>query len=256
MDLKQAKIMSASVIGIFAVIVAVIALSNNGVDIKQVITNKISHKSIGFSKTKQSKSKKKEPVKWCYATYAPHGAIWSSHCYDSKKECKSDLKNDRAEGRTVNTKSCYKDVWIEGVCLDNVYTGTTRFDDFYGMEYRAISYVCTKSLEECETFHSYQSKYSKCYKARIRTRESEYFYLTPKSKKAKIIEAGKVDPNKCNTFPPAENQQQALENLGLDWNKTKNWGAFVDVNDILRADKPSCREIVKDSQEYNKYKRK
>ena len=238
---------------------------------------------------------KEEPVKWCYATYAPHGAIWSSHCYDSKKECKSDLNDDRAEGRTINTKSCYKYEEISGYCIDDVYTGETRLDDFDNSEYKVVTQVCTKTLDECAKFTNYQSEPSDCYSMTISTRESEENHLTPDNVKKKILEtepaahdavtdsksvtdkqinnngnkksskgtdtkgvkkSASSAPNKCNDFRHAENQQKAFEKLGLDWNKTKNWGAFVDVDGILRADKPSCREIVKDSQEYNKYKRK
>ncbi|MBD5401005.1 hypothetical protein HDR61_04685 [bacterium] len=255
MDLKQAKIMSASVIGIFTVVIAVMTLANNGVDIKSVIAGKINHKSMAFSNIKQSNQINAESVRWCYATYAPHGDIWSSLCYDSKKECKNHLKEDIAEGRTVNTKSCYKYEEISGYCIENVYTGETRFDDFDNSEYKVVTQVCTKTHEECAEFANYQGQPSGCYPATISVHESEDNYLTSDNVKKKILKNKPVDQNKCNDFIHAENQQQAFENLGLDWNKTKTWGAFVDTNNILRANKPSCREIIKDSVEYNKYKR-
>lgn len=227
MTIKQTKIIAASVIVILITVIGILA----------------------FLRTKQEGGNR-----WCFASYAPHGAIWDSNCYDSKKECNNDLKRYRADYMTVNTKSCYKEKWIDGFCLEGVYTGETRADDVEFIEYRVMSYICTKTQKECEKFHQYQRDYSKCFTARVRTRESEEYYLTPASRKSKVIKAGPVDRNKCSDFMYAPNQQQAFENLGLDWENTKNWGAFIDTNDILRADKPSCREIVKDSAEYNKYK--
>lgn len=59
----------------------------------------------------------------------------------------------------------------------------------------------------------------------------------------------------CATYPKRPDQKQAFDALGLDWGRTNRWGAFVDLNGELRADKPSCRQILKGSDEYEKYRR-
>ena len=84
-----------------------------------------------------------------------------------------------------------------------------------------------------------------------------YVYRQPVGTNVKTYNAPKAASNNnsgCTKYTAAYNQQAAFENLGLNYHKTKKWGAFVDVYGNLRANKPSCRLIERGSAEYNRYK--
>ena len=90
---------------------------------------------------------------YCYAAYAPHGAIWESSCFKTEKECNKNLKENNF--RTLNTKKCYKPYLTKGWCLDAVKLGINRYydDGTYG---EMISDVCTKTKEQCEQLLKYK----------------------------------------------------------------------------------------------------
>ena len=86
---------------------------------------------------------------------------------------------------------------------------------------------------------------------------NSYVYNQPIDTRVNTYNAPKAvtsNNSGCTKFAAAYNQQAAFENLGLNYHKTKKWGAFVDVYGNLRANKPSCRLIKRGSEEYNRYK--
>ena len=94
----------------------------------------------------------------------------------------------------------------------------------------------------------------KCEYQVVAAKESELPYLSTDKELKDLMDS--ITSTKCAKYVHAYDQKQAFERLGLDWEKTNKWGAFVDDKDNLRADKKSCRLIEKNSEEYNKYKKR
>lgn len=192
---------------------------------------------------------------YCFAYWTPHGGFWQDECYSDKKTCKEAFVESKSIGRRHNTEKCYKHEQVTAYCITNVKSGKFM-QDYDDKEYEVLVNVCTEKLDECRKYEKYSSAF--CHKVTdVNTRESEGLYLNSKHDLEDIIKKNKKsNDNKsgCTKYESAPNQQSAFENLGLNWKKTKNWGAFVDVDGNLRANKPSCRLIERGSTEYNKYK--
>lgn len=125
--------------------------------------------------------------KYCYAAYAPHGAMWQASCFKTEKECNKDLKEN--EFRTLNTKKCYQPYLTNGWCLESVNLGVNRFydDNTYG---EMIADVCTKTKESCEKLVKYKRfhKDSGCRKLLVASHHSfETNYLWPEKEVERII---------------------------------------------------------------------
>lgn len=211
---------------------------------------------------------------YCYSFWAPHGGLWQDSCSRDRAGCERNLAESKDMFMQVNTDSCYVYSTTDAYCVSGVLTGQTRYDDFDETEYEVTTEVCVSDVELCKKFAALVRKGVKlkkseiCAKKRVSQRESEASYLTPKSELVAI--AGRLAPRYgvardilnvldvpgCHKYSRPENQRAAFEKLGLDWARTNKWGAFVDTDGVLRADKPSCREIVRNSEEYNKYKKK
>jgi hypothetical protein len=82
----------------------------------------------------------------------------------------------------------------------------------------------------------------------------QYMNSTTNNVPKKVVDT-KSDTT-CTKYKAYPNQQEIFGRLGLDWERTKKWGAFVDMEGTLRANKPSCREIPRISEEYIKYQKK
>lgn len=194
----------------------------------------------------------------CFAYWMPHGGMWQEQCYKSKKECETAREERVDMGSKINRSECYNVNYLGAYCINDILAGYNRYNDIDNTEYAVTTEVCTKDIEQCESFKKYQAKWSRsqCVRKIVADAEWEGSFLTSEEKINDIIKNNqKNNSDTCTEYLPAKNQQQAFEKLGLDWNRTKNWGAFVDENNILRANKPSCREIAKDSAEYQKYKK-
>lgn len=208
------------------------------------------------------------PIQYCFAFWAPHGGYWQDNCYDSRAECNKNLAQRIEISPNVNTKSCYRLERIEAYCLGGVLTGHTRHDDFDNTPYEVKTEICTRTEKQCQEFIKYRDpglagKHIGCEKTIVATREGEGSYLSSRAELDSIIknnaermakdQAGANDGTTCVQYRAATDQQRAFTDLGLDWERTNKWGAFVDVDGALRANKPSCREIKRGSAEYAKY---
>ena len=201
-------------------------------------------------------------LSYCFAFWAPHGRFWQDQCYDSKKDCATALAERKDMGLRLNTDKCYRGEFTDAYCVGAVDTGRIFHtdDDAY---VPWLTTVCAKKLSDCQKYEKYTTDNSHCEKEKnIKTREGEGLYITPAAELEKIDTNGRVhsgavkaSSDGCVNYIAAPDQERAFENLGLDWSRTKTWGAFVDVNGDLRANRPSCRLIERDSREYNRYKK-
>lgn len=222
------------------------------------LRKKLENYIIEQQEEQEIKSKYPEK-KNCFAYWMPHGAMWQEQCYDSKKDCEKARKERASMGSKINRSECYNVNYLGAYCINDILAGYTKYSDMDNTEYEVTTEVCTKDIDECESFKQYQAKGSRsqCVRKIVPDAEWEGSFLTSKEKLNDIIKNNQKnsESNICTKYLPASNQQQAFEKLGLDWNRTKKWGAFVDTNNVLRANKPSCREIVKGSAEYKKYEK-
>lgn len=199
---------------------------------------------------------------YCYAFWASHGAYWQDVCYPTKKECKKSLKEHFEMGLSANTKKCYRQEYTDAYCI-SVPSGYFRQTDDFETVVPIYASVCTKKYEDCAKYERFSIDSDKCEKANVPTRESEGRYLSPQKELDGILTRNTelykptefIKPIECTKYTAIPNQPVAFETLGLDWNRTKNWGAFLDVYGNLRANKPSCRLIKPNSSEYDKYRK-
>ena len=224
----------------------------------------------------------KNNLKYCFAYHDMERLFkWYSYCNSDKKACDKEAANKFSVGYKINVekdKNCYKYHEVKAWCLDDVRTND--FVKYDGDDVELTRTVCTKTEAECSNLRKYQLEgnfVKPCYEKVVSEHEDNNAYLFSQSELEYFINvhdlAKKYKTNSgketvkqqtkannsgnksgCTKYESAPNQQSAFENLGLNWKKTKNWGAFVDIDGNLRANKPSCRLIERGSTEYNKYK--
>ncbi|MCR5194218.1 MAG: hypothetical protein K6B71_01685 [Alphaproteobacteria bacterium] len=206
---------------------------------------------------------------YCYAVWTSGGEYWQNKCYKTRTECQNDLSKRIIWGNKVNTDRCYVREKITAYCVDGARPLEIKTDKFGGKR-TVHAILCARTKKECQKYERFSMTGDHCKAVSgVDTREGENLYLTPKIELDKLIFMGtgqqdtevknvvtKTSGNGtgCTDYVAAPNQQAAFESLGLNWNKTKKWGAFVDVHGNLRANRPSCRLIKRDSEEYNRYK--
>ncbi len=116
--------------------------------------------------------------KYCYATYAPHGDLWNTRCFDNLIECTKSMAQDRADYMYVDTKQCYQPYLVQAWCVRDVNYGMYRYydDDSYG---EIIKTVCTTSKERCDQVQKYTMHDSNavCHKETVISNKTEGMHL-------------------------------------------------------------------------------
>ena len=126
--------------------------------------------------------------KYCFAFWAPHGALWQDECFDNKSECQKELKERMEIGSSVNAKNCYKPYLTNGWCIRDIKTGYNRYyyDGTYGeME----TSVCASSKKQCEQLEKYKHEPSNavCHKQTVLSHPSMHSYLWSQKDINKLI---------------------------------------------------------------------
>ena len=197
---------------------------------------------------------------YCFASYAPHGAFWQDLCYQTQQDCDEVLKEQLDQDIPANTEKCYLLEYTDAYCV-SVPSGYFRATDDFEIVEPIYANVCTKKYKDCTKYERFAIDEGTCQKSKVKTREGEGSYLSTEKELKGIWERNSklfrptpfIKPMECANYAPIPNQAAAFEALRLDWNRTKKWGAFIDVYGNLRANKPSCRLIKPFSDEYEKY---
>lgn len=92
-------------------------------------------------------------------------------------------------GSKINRSECYNVNYLGAYCINDILAGYNRYNDIDNTEYAVTTEVCTKDIEQCESFKKYQAKGSRsqCVRKIVADAEWEGSFLTSEEKLNDII---------------------------------------------------------------------
>lgn len=129
--------------------------------------------------------------KYCIAEMTMSGE-WSDTCYDTKKECESELKYWLKQESVFNAKKCYQASLVKAWCLYHVQMANHNYSND-GSVANVYENICTKDKSLCEQLEHAQHPLRKtgCIYANALSHESSAPYVWSDKEVKEAIEQTK-----------------------------------------------------------------